>query len=765
MEKRRTFIGLLLCLTLALIVAVCVGGCVTEKYSYLELYGTYEGEIEKANASGTIEKKGYELKLYLDGTYEAKEIKGDGRGEREYGSFRFSPIALENYRITMSAEVAVDGNGRAEETDKSVFGTGGLTHVQKGDDEYGLESDGVRLERTVGEAEDTIPVNVLLGVFGGTVNEDVIAITVDESVDRVKVGDFLYFSPGTVWNVYYDYRMTTKLASKVARLDRGDTELYLTVGEDEEYSLDFYREYENTVVFESEGAEVGRITVKPNGEIAEDALPFVEKTGYELTGWKDEAGKVWNFAEKSAAIDAEYGKYKFTAVWEACTYNVELKVDGEVFSSEEVVFDNEYGFPTPEKAGCIFSGWSDGESLITDGDGNGTGLWQFAGDKELTAEWTKQKYTVSVVSETADGGEYTGTGEYEYGAEAVITVTPENGYTFAGWYADGEKIGEEKTVRITVGAGDEVLTAVYEEYFVVITVNGAKGNAVVINARTEVGTLASPISFISEIPEGVWDGWYENGEKISADEDYSFLMTDEDKSLEARWVADGVRTAADFMAKIAANEDIELASDIDFAGVEWTVAPEYFGNITGNGYAVRNLTVNKIYEENGVEYAGLFAEFCGSAEDVAFENISVEVSAACSVNAGLFAGRVGVTATVRNVTVSGKLTLITAADNVYVGGFAGENRGAVEGVSVSCAITVLPESAKKSNVYAGGFVAVASALSLITDCEAGGTLRISYSANGKVTVATDDFAVMADSSAEFENVSSDITKDILVGLL
>lgn len=748
-------------MALAITVAIGVGGCVTEKYSYLEIYGTYEGEIEQTNAAGVIEKKSYELRLYLDGTYEAKEIKGDGKGSKEYGSFRFSPIALENYRITVSAEVTVDGSGCATETDKSVFGEGGLTHVQISDTEYSLESEGLRLSRTVDDPEETMPENLLLGVFGGTINEDVINITVEESVDRVKVGDFLYFSPGTKWDVYYDYRMTAKLESKVARLDRGDTELYLTVGEEEEYSIAFYREYENTVVFLSEGEVVGKISVKPNGEISEKDAPSVGKTGYELIGWKDAAGKVWNFAEEAAVIDAEYGEYKFTAEWEAKTFTAKLTVDGEPFSEEEVIYNDEYAFPKPEKTGHVFSGWSDGENLITDSDGNGTDVWLFAEDKEFTAEWAKKKYTVSVVSETEDGGEYAGTGEYEYGAEAVITVTPKNGYTFAGWYADGVKLTEEKTVTVTVGDGDEVLTAVYEEYFLEITVNGAKGNLIVMPIKVEAATEVSPITFISEIPEGVWDGWYENDEKISEDENYSFVMPKADRSLEARWVADGIMTAAGFMEKIVAGEDIELTSDIDFTGVEWTVAPEYFGEIIGNGYAVRNITVNKIYEENGLEYAGLFAQFCGSVTDVAFENVNIEVSATSSVNAGLFAGRVDTLATVKNVTVSGKLTLTTTAEDTYVGGFAGENQAyEVSGVSVDCEITVLADTEKKSNVYAGGFVANASGFSFIANCEVSGTLGI-QTANNKVTVTTDDFAAITDEFAEFENVSSDITKEII----
>lgn len=761
MVKRRKAIGLILSILVAVTVAIGVSGCVTEKYSYLELYGTYKGEIENTDADGTVEKKEYELKLYLDGTYEAGEIRGDGKGKKEYGSFRFSPIALENYRITMKAEVAVDGNGCAETTHKSVFGSSALTHVQIAGSGYGLESDGVRLERTADDAEDNMRSNLLLGAFGGIIRDDTIEITVEESVDRVKVGDFLYFSPETDWNVYYDDKMKTKLTSKIAVLDRGNTELYLTVGDDEGYIIDFYREYENPVIFVSEGREVGRIKVAPNGEVSEESVPDIRRTGYELLGWKDGAGKLWRFGEEAAVIDGEYDEYIFVAEWQAKTYKAELKVDGDVFGVEEVIYGSGYSFPTPEKAGHTFLGWSDGEASVCDENGDGTGIWLFSEDKVFTAEWAKKKYTVTVVGETADGGTYEGDGEYEYGDEAEITVTTQKGYTFSGWYADGEKISQEKTVKISVGDGDEVLTAKFEEYFLEISVNGASGNVTVIRERRERGTEVVPV--ITDIPDGVWDGWYENGEKISDELEFCFIMPGADKRIEARWIADGVRTVAEFLEKIASNEKIELAADIDFGGAEWTVVPEYRGEIDGKGYAVRNITVNSTYEENGEEYAGLFGLFCGKVYDVAFENVTVDVSATNQIYAGIFAGRTDLCGTAENVTVSGELNVTAGTGFVYVGGFTGGNNGGISGVSLNCAITVRQNTENDVDICAGGFVGVASDWGVITDCDTSGTLVIEYSANGNTTVTADDFAAVAEGFAELDNNTSDIEKDIRRG--
>ncbi len=60
------------------------------------------------------------------------------------------------------------------------------------------------------------------------------------------------------------------------------------------------------------------------------------------------------------------------------------------------------------------------------------------GDKNITANFAKKQYTLTVQANDAAKGDVTGSGTYEYGTEVQITATPKAGYEFIGW-SNGSK--------------------------------------------------------------------------------------------------------------------------------------------------------------------------------------------------------------------------------------------------------------------------------------------------------------------------------------
>lgn len=738
---------------IAVILIFAISGCVQEKYSYLEIYGRYTGEFSEEREDGGKETTQYELKLYLDGSYEAKEERGNGEETKEYGSFIVNPIALECYRITLKSEVRVDGNGTAEENKSSILRKAGFKHEQDGEGYALSNEDGIRLIKTEDEAEETMEANVLLGAFGGTIEENRIGITVEESVARVKVGDYLYFSPQSEWELYYDGAKTEKSESKTAALKRGLTELYVTVGSpDEWYEVDFYREYESPVEFRSEGVKVGETKVKANSEISAESVPSVAREGYGLVGWTDEEGRIWNFAEEEPTVGEGYRTYVFTAVWEAEIYTVKLK-DGDLeTASVEVEYNKEYKLPDMEKEGHRFLGWSDGAELVTDDTGESLGVWNYGENKEFVAVWRKNEYSVTVESLTENGGEYTGEGQYEYGDTAEITVKPINGYTFTGWYKGNEEVSAEKTVSVGIGAADTVLTAKYTEYFVEIYVNGSDGNLDYKRIRAEAGapfTAETP-----EVPESKWDGWYdENGDKASDELAYTFDMPHGDVTVEARWTAEVSSKAAEVMAKILSGETVELDSDVDMSGTEWNVTEPYYGVINGNGYALKNVTVTCAYIENQTAYIGLFPVFSGTVSNLRIENVTVTAETDKAVYAGLFAGKVSVSGQLENVKIDGSLVISAASEYVFVGGFAGGSEGKITDCSSNAEVTVETGIGTPGAIYAAGFVSEAAAYTMITGSTASG--KFSCLKDEAATLNAAGFAVLIDGNACLDGNSSE----------
>lgn len=132
--------------------------------------------------------------------------------------------------------------------------------------------------------------------------------------------------------------------------------------------------------------------------------------------------------------------------------------------------------------------------------------------------------------------------------------------------------------------------------------------------------------------------------------------------MEGEWYH--IYTAKQLKDNANPNGNYELHADLDFADVAWPskFAFETFnGTINGNGYAIKNVTVDQKSktEENG----GLFGVLGENAvvQNVTFENVTYNLFTQVSKGTpayGIFAGKIISGATVSNVTLaSGKIVI------------------------------------------------------------------------------------------------------------
>ncbi|MBP5217171.1 MAG: InlB B-repeat-containing protein, partial [Bacilli bacterium] len=136
-------------------------------------------------------------------------------------------------------------------------------------------------------------------------------------------------------------------------------------------------------------------------------------------------------------------------------------------NSVDVIFDQPYELPEPERLGYAFLGWYDGLTQIPS-----SGVWKFPEDKELTARWEIITYSITY---NLNGGEMSTIGLIAYTVESPTFALPEAakfGYTFLGWKnADGNFVSSVPTGS----TGDLVLTATWNdgnEYTVTLDPNG-----------------------------------------------------------------------------------------------------------------------------------------------------------------------------------------------------------------------------------------------------------------------------------------------------
>jgi len=207
-------------------------------------------------------------------------------------------------------------------------------------------------------------------------------------------------------------------------------------------------------------------------------LPTPTREGYTFDGWFD-GDTLWT-ADSVVTADTE-----LTAKWTPKKYTVTFVVD-DVEYDQLCDYDSipEFdGIPTKSptaRAEYVFSGWTPEISKVT-------------GRTTYTAIFSEQirKFEISISSNLPNAGTITGAGIYEYGATADITLEPENGYAFVGWFKNGVPYSTDTNLSI----GDISEDLALEAQFALIKKS--------ITYHDYHGTLINPTSY--DITYGVFD--------------------------------------------------------------------------------------------------------------------------------------------------------------------------------------------------------------------------------------------------------------------
>lgn len=95
---------------------------------------------------------------------------------------------------------------------------------------------------------------------------------------------------------------------------------------------------------------------------------------------------------------------------------------------------------------------------------------------EAVFEPQERLYSVTISSNYAGGGLYSGTGKiYSYQSNGTITVNVQNGYNFLGWYLNGEFVSNELTLSLDNIDKDIIVETKFETIKKTITYNNLKG--------------------------------------------------------------------------------------------------------------------------------------------------------------------------------------------------------------------------------------------------------------------------------------------------
>ena len=253
-----------------------------------------------------------------------------------------------------------------------------------------------------------------------------------------------------------------------------------------------------------------------------------------------DSGIVWCWkAEHTLQVELPYEKLKWLVFFKGFI----LPVGGGYGSGSATLPEADYAVVVDEKfeeedTRWIFYKWSDGVE-------ESSRQIRLFDDVSLKALYKKQ-YKITVESEY---GTATGSGWYDEGAEATISVSPtqvqledDKEAVFKGWLRNGEYVSGESTLVVSVTepaaytAVWEVKTVTAKTYTVSATSPYAtvSGTGVYEEGATATVSISPTVVDHGNKTRHVFRGWMKDGEIVSTDPSYSFEVT-EDTHLKAVW--------------------------------------------------------------------------------------------------------------------------------------------------------------------------------------------------------------------------------------
>ena len=222
-------------------------------------------------------------------------------------------------------------------------------------------------------------------------------------------------------------------------------------------------------------AENGIVT--GSGDYQYGAIAHITATpteGFHFVKWSDGDTN----ASRSITVTSDT---TFTAEFAINTYTVTLIAEnGVVIGFGKYLYGAAANIVAMPAEGYHFVKWSDGDTRATRSI-------RVTSDITLTAEFAINVYVVTLIAEK---GIVTGSGEYQYGSTAHITVTPAEGHYFVKW-----SDGDTHATRNIIVTSDTTLTAEFgvNDYMVVLS---AENGTVTGYGKYQYGATAQ----ISAIP-------------------------------------------------------------------------------------------------------------------------------------------------------------------------------------------------------------------------------------------------------------------------
>ena len=255
-------------------------------------------------------------------------------------------------------------------------------------------------------------------------------------------------------------------------------------------------------------------------------------TGYAFANWTENGNVVSTQANYTFTVN---GNRTLVANFTPQQYTITATADpvngGNVTGGGTFNYGNSCTLSATPATGYNFVRWTkNGQQVST----NATYTFSVTESAAFVAQFQLQSCAIFVSAYPVEGGTTTGGGSYLYGDNITVTATANEGYNFISWVEGDNVVSAEANYSFTV-TGNRSLTANFElqTFEVKVSVNPSEAGTVTGEGTYNYGDEVTLTIVRNE--DWAFENWTENGEVVSEEMNYTFIITSS-RNLDANFI-------------------------------------------------------------------------------------------------------------------------------------------------------------------------------------------------------------------------------------
>jgi len=308
------------------------------------------------------------------------------------------------------------------------------------------------------------------------------------------------------------------------------------------------------------GTTTGGGSYPAGAQILVTAAPVA---GYTFINWTENGNVVSTSANYSFMVNANRN---LTANFALQEFTISASVNptnsGSVSGTGVYAFGATANLLAAASTGYDFINWTENGNVVST---SANYSFMVNANRNLTANFALQEFTISASVNPANSGSVAGTGVYAFGATANLLATASTGYDFINWTENGNVVSTSANYSFTVNANRN-LTANFalQEFTISASVNPANSGSV---AGTGVYAYGATANLLAAATTGYdFINWTENGNVVSTSANYSFTVN--------------------------ANRNLTANFALQEFTISASVNPDNSGSVTGTGVYAFGATAN-----------------------------------------------------------------------------------------------------------------------------------------------------------------------------